>query len=114
MAEVLEFGPRVARTFEQEVTTGVSLCESSCGRMRTCHVCQVPQASWFRLYFTRRNRFFKTLALYAVGSKIYLKCDSKGKRFPSVHRPSTVVGDFVVRRGWCVSIGRVSIACILV
>ncbi len=28
-----------------------------------------PQASWFRHYFTRRNRLFKTLALYQVGSK---------------------------------------------
>jgi len=39
VAEVLGFGPRGVRILELEVTTRVSLPESSCGRMRTSHVC---------------------------------------------------------------------------
>jgi hypothetical protein len=39
VAEVLGFGPRGVGKVEQEVTTRASLPESSCGRMRTGHVC---------------------------------------------------------------------------
>jgi hypothetical protein len=58
-----------------------------------------PDAAWFRHYFAKKNRLFRTLFTYPPGSRVYLKCDPQRRRFPTVLGEGSEVAVMVVRLG---------------
>jgi hypothetical protein len=59
----------------------------------------LPLASWYRFYFVRPRRLFRTLRVYPAGSVLFFQADPRRRQFPHVLASPCVVAVFVVRLG---------------
>jgi len=59
----------------------------------------LPAAAWYRFYFVRPRRLFRTLRVYPAGSVLFFRADPQRRTFPHVLAEPCDVEVFVVRLG---------------
>jgi hypothetical protein len=59
----------------------------------------LPATAWYRFYFVRPRRLFRTLRVYPAGSVLFFRADPRRRTFPHVFAEPCAVPVFVVSLG---------------